>query len=305
MLSSDLKKIHITTHRKKIFIFGVLIALFGLTIFYKQNLYAAWMRFKLRNEYIVVSLTTTPHRINEIKPVLDFVLNENLPLKSLYLNVPYVFKRDNTPYVIPDWLQNDPRITILRPKDYGPGTKLLGTLEQAQLPPNAIIITVDDDITYPKNALLYLAYRAKQRSNYAVGFSGMNPHYNKQGLIVIDSLFGIGLKTVARDNAYVAVLEGFGGIAYRRKFFDDTIFAIEQAPRECRNSDDVYISYYLAKQGIPRQVLRTKHMYMEKIKWNEEVGFKADALHQLSPRPAERHRACVQFLKAQDPDVPF
>lgn len=277
----------------------------GFAFIYKQNLYELWMRIAVRNEYIVVSLTTTPYRINQMRPVIDFILQEKLPLKTVYVNIPYIFKRDNLEYKIPEWLENNDRITILRTKDYGPGTKLLGTLEQAQLPPNAIIITLDDDIKYPKNILLYLAYKAKSNPEVAAGLSGMNPHYNKQGVIITDSLTGIGLKFDKRPNASVAILEGFAGIAYRRHFFDNSIFALEDAPRECRNSDDLFISFYLAKQGIVRQVLRNKYMSLERVKWNEAVGFNKDALHQLSPTPAERHRACVVFMKSQDPNVKF
>ncbi|HSX21138.1 MAG TPA: hypothetical protein VLG38_08475 [Gammaproteobacteria bacterium] len=292
-------------YKTKIVLLSILSILIITPWSIRQTLFEWWMRFSLRNEHIVVSLTTTPYRVHSMRAVINFILAENIPLKALYVNIPYVFKRDNIEYVIPEYLLNDKRITVLRPNDYGPGTKLLGTLEQAKLPPDAILITVDDDIIYPKNILLYLAYKAKRNPNYAIGLSGMNPHYNRKGQIITDSLYGIGLKAVKRNNAFVAILEGFGSIAYRPKFFDASIFALENAPRECRNSDDLYISFYLAKRNVPRQVLRNKYMHLEKIGWNPGVGLNKDALHQLTPSPAERHRACVAFMKAQDPDVPF
>lgn len=263
------------------------------------------MRFALRNEYIVVSLTTTPYRVYPMRQVIEFVLAEKVPLKAIYVNLPYVFKRNNMPYPVPQYLTDNPRLTILRPKDYGPGTKLLGALEQAKLPANAIIITVDDDITYPKNILLHLAYKAKQNPDHAIGLSGMRPHYNRKGQIITDSLRGIGLKAIKENNALVPILEGFAGIAYRPRFFDKSVFEIENAPRECRNSDDIFFSFYLAKNNVPRQVLRSKYMFLEMVSWNEMVGFNHDALHQLSPTPAERHRACVAYLKETYPGVDF
>lgn len=283
----------------------VLFASFATIFSLRDNIYEAYMRWSIRKEYIVVSFTTTPYRIDKIKPVLDFLFAESIPIKTIYVNIPHIFKRDNIPYIIPTWLQQEVRVKILRTQDYGPGTKLLGTLEQANLPKNAIIITVDDDVQYPKNMLLYLAYKAKQNPSFAVGFSGMNPHYNKHGQIITDSLGGIGLKSDLRDKAFVSILEGFAGIAYRRKFFDDKVFNIQNAPRECINSDDLYLSFYLAEKGIPRQVVRTKAMSLDRIAWNPEVGLQQDALHQLSPRPAERHRACVAFMKEQNPKVIF
>jgi hypothetical protein len=284
---------------------AVLVFISIMLLVFAQNLQEFWMRWAVRNEYIVVSLTTTPYRIDKLQPVIDFILKENLPIKNVYLNIPFIFKRDNLEYTIPQYLQNNDRITLLRTKDYGPGTKLLGTLERAALPPTAIIITIDDDIKYPKNMLLYLAYKASKNPHRAVGFSGMNPHYNKRGLIITDSRSGIGLKPDYKNNASVSILEGFAGIAYRREFFDDSVFDILNAPRECINSDDLYLSFYLAKHNIVRQVIRVKHMSLDHIAWNPEVGFQEDALHQLSPVPAVRHRACVAYMKEQSPNVVF
>ncbi len=277
-----------------------------ISFIYKKQLYELWMFSSLKNEHIVVSLTTTPYRINSMQTVIDFILSEKIPLKNIYINIPYIFMRDNIEYNIPDWLQNkEQRLKILRTKDYGPGTKLLGTLEQATIPDNAIIITLDDDIRYPRNILLYLAYKASKNPSYAIGLSGMRPHYNKQGRIITDSPSGVGLKAIKKHNSFVPILEGFAGVAYRKHFFDDSIFSLTDAPRECRNSDDIYISFYLARKQIPKQLLRSKYMQLDKVAWNPVVGLSQDALHQLSPPPAERHRICVDYLKDRYPNVDF
>lgn len=301
-------KIHIAQFKElftKYWWLLVIAILLTLFLSLRQSLQETWMRFALRNEHIVVSLTTTPYRISSMREVIDFVLAEEIPLKTVYVNIPHLFKRDNLAYVIPSWLQNYPKVTILRTEDYGPGTKILGTLAQAHLPPKTIIITVDDDIKYPKNILLHLAYQAKKNPQHAVGFSGMMPHYNKRGQIITDSLSGIGLKANKQNGAHVSILEGFAGIAYRPEFFKPSVFEIEDAPRECKNSDDVFLSYHLAMNNIPRQVIRNKYMNLEKIAWNPSVGLNQDALHQLHPKPAERHRICVAYLKEKYPGVNF
>lgn len=293
-------------HKKVAIYVVVMISLILInTLYYQQQIIEMWMRYQLRKEYIVISLTTTPHRIKEIQPVIDFALQEKIPIKQIFLNIPHIFKRDNITYEIPISLQTNKAITILRTKDYGPATKLLGALEKAAIPDDAIIITLDDDIKYPKDMLLYLAYRAMQNPDYATGLSGMNPHYNKHKVIITDSLNGIGLKSNRKNYAFVSILEGFAGVAYRKHFFDPSIFEIENAPRECINSDDLYISFHLAKKGIPRQVLHTKEMNLDYITWNTAVGFNKDALHNLQPRPAERHRACVAFMRQHNPGVEF
>lgn len=102
--------------------------------------------------------------------------------------MPYVFKRKNVPYTIPTWLEKKQVITILRSKDYGPATKLLGTLAIFDLPSDTIIITVDDDVYYPDNLILQLAYKAKQNPNRAMKVLWVpNPDYDNNGNIPYDS----------------------------------------------------------------------------------------------------------------------
>ena len=132
----------------------------------------------------------------------------------------------------------------------------------------------------------------------------MNPHYDDHHQIVTSGP-GVGLKADFNNNATVAILEGFGGIAYRRKFFDNTIFEILHAPRECINSDDVYLSFYLAQHNIERKVLRETNMSLDYIVWDQVVGFNVDALHKLSPTPAERHKICIAYLQQKYPNVNF
>ncbi len=305
MFGQTTKKLKIFEHNPLYYVMVSVLIMLVSIYYFRKDLQEFWMRIALRNESIVISLTTTPYRINSMREVLDFVTAEKVPLKAIYVNIPYVFKRDNLEYKVPEWLKVYPNVTILRPDDYGPGTKLLGTLALASLPTDTIVITVDDDIKYPKNMLLYLAYYAMKNPHAAVGFSGMKPHYNKQGQIITDSPSGVGLKAIKQNGAHVPILEGFAGIAYRATFFKPSVFEISEAPRECRNSDDVFLSYHLAMNNIPRQVIRTKNMNLEKITWNPQVGLNQDALHQLHPHPAERHRICVAYLKERYPGVEF
>ncbi len=268
----------------------------------QQYLAERKMYQELENENIVVSFTTTPHRINDLKHVLDQLSAQNAPIKQIYISVPYIFKRDNIEYVIPDWLKTYPKVTILRTEDYGPGTKLLGVLAKGNLPPESIVITVDDDINYPKNLILQLAYKAKQYPDRAIGISGVNVYYNYDGNIIAS--WGNGLTQLYKPDAQVAILEGFGGVAYRPKFFDKDIFELANAPRDCYNSDDLYISFYLAKHNVPRQVLMNDYIDREDIAWNEPIGMNNDALHKLGP-PIDKHVSCIKYMKQNDPEVKF
>lgn len=260
------------------------------------------LKFALIHEDIVVSLTTTPHRINKIQPVLQTLFKQNVKVKKIYLNIPYKFKRDNLEYVIPEWLQNESRITILRTDDYGPATKLLGLLEQVQLPAKTIIITVDDDVYYPQNLILHLAYQAKKFPNSVIAVSGADIDYDANGKIRSP---GHGTIDVTDPGALVDVVSGFGGIAYRAGFFDATIFQIQEAPNACYIHDDFYISFYLARHNIPRRIVNNKLLSMANIRWNAEVGFQKDALFKITPLRAEICKTCLEYMRAQYANVDF
>ncbi len=271
-------------------------------IYNKQPFVELYMRWRLLGQPIVVSFTTTPTRLNKIQPTVKTILKQNLNVDAIYLNVPYFSKRDNAPYTIPDWLRDEKKITILRTQDYGPGTKLLGLLEQTDLKPNTIIITVDDDVFYPNNLFLQLAYKAMQNPNYAVGISGVDPDYDSQGLISTKSQMG----TIERydQQGFVSILQGYGGIAYRRSFFKEDIFDLDQMPI-CRNTDDMFFSFYLAKNAHPRLMLRNDYINIYPILWYNSIGTDTDALHKQTPKPAFKNRDCVAALKAQNPGVVF
>jgi len=253
------------------------------------------MRYALKNEYIVISLSTTPYRIDKIGPTLATILAQKAPIKTIYLNIPYVFKRDNTVYQIPEWLSNNNKIKILRSDDYGPATKLLGTLANANLPAHAIIITLDDDVYYPDNLILQLAYKAKLQPERAIGLIGAN----------LDPAAELGITKIKKNDAIVSILQGYSGIAYRRYFFDNTVFEISKTPPECINSDDIYLSYYLARHGIQRQVLHNAYISACDVRWQTDIGTDNYSLHMLTPTPAEKHKNCMNFLTTQYSQVAF
>jgi len=264
--------------------------------YYRQVFIDIWMKFCLHDEYIIVSLTTTPHRINKIQNTLQTILAQNAPIKKIYLSIPHKFKRDNLEYHIPKWISDNKKITIIRTEDYGPATKLLGVLEQVKLPPDAIIITVDDDVFYPKHLILNLAYRAKLNPNYAIGIIGANPDPTNLKL---------GLVKKYESGTFASILQGYAGVAYRARFFDNTIFNILQSPPDCIKSDDLYLSFHLAKRNIPRQVFRTNTLHECVIGWDNPIGTSSDALHVIAVNPADKHRACISFMKQHDPNVVF
>lgn len=266
-------------------------------LFYQQNIVENYMQWKLKDANIVISLTTTPHRIHKISAVIDSLTNQNAPLKDIYLSVPYEFKRDNLRYDIPIWLASNPSVTILRTQDYGPATKLLGLLSSKKFAPETIIITVDDDIVYPRNTILHLAYQALQHPENAIGLSGADL-YNSLELVAKNDA-GLGLKRRNNYAGLVTVLQGYAGIAYRAGFFQDDIFALETFPASCISSDDLTFAFYLESHNVPRRSIANKYINTSKINSETILATSVDALQKQIPLPPDKHAACLSFLRGK------
>src|SRR3954454_7342004 len=77
-------------------------------------------------------MTTIPTRIDEIRPVIEAVLAQSVPIERLELNIPYKCIRTNEPYTIPMWLDGMDRVMIFRTEDYGSITKVAPTFLRYQ-----------------------------------------------------------------------------------------------------------------------------------------------------------------------------
>lgn len=96
---------------------------------------------------IYVSLTTIPERVKNLNKSIESILKQTKRPDKIFINIPKEYKRfkeiinDNQ---IPKFSDNI--IEITRCKDYGPGTKLLGSLNKINK--NSLIILLDDDHIY-------------------------------------------------------------------------------------------------------------------------------------------------------------
>jgi len=96
---------------------------------------------------IYVSLTTIPQRIKNINKSIDSLLNQTKKPDKIFLNIPFKYRRFAETIKdeeIPKFASKI--IEITRCEDYGPGTKLLGSLNK--LEKNSLLILADDDHVY-------------------------------------------------------------------------------------------------------------------------------------------------------------
>src|SRR5437868_1242441 len=124
---------------------------------------------------VIVSLSTVPERIGNLRPTIRSLLRQTRPPDEIVLAIPEFSIREQRPYVVPEQVSRWPRLRVLDcRKDWGPATKFIPVVreELAAGRGDTLIMVVDDDRMYPRDALeTYLHYN-KQMPDAALCFRG-------------------------------------------------------------------------------------------------------------------------------------
>ncbi|RLN50038.1 hypothetical protein BBJ29_002749 [Phytophthora kernoviae] len=222
---------------------------------------------------VVVSLTTTPSRLDKVMESVRSLVKQSLEPDQIYVNIPEgPMKRhpersyDDTE--MPAELQKlAPLVRVNRCVDDGPATKLLGAL---RLEKNAstLIITLDDDFEYPPELVASLAWEAVAKPDDALGVCGwgMLPMWHQVGVVP----------------AYVPDVE-----------------ALADIPSVCVTVDDVWIAGYLRTVEERHSALISKRLDPLDPKWKKEEAKSIEQQMTLSSFNHEHqvHYKCVQALE--------
>jgi hypothetical protein len=124
---------------------------------------------------VIASLSTVPDRIDNLRPTILSLLKQTRPPEEIVLAIPEFSVRERRPYVVPRHISRLPRVRVLRCReDWGPATKFIAAIqdELAMGRENTLIMVVDDDRLYPRDALeTYLHYN-EQLPDAALCFRG-------------------------------------------------------------------------------------------------------------------------------------
>lgn len=248
----------------------------------------------LRDHKAYISLTTSPLRIKKIHEMLESL--DLSHIEKVYINLPYRFGRDNSLYRIPDQLLKNPKVKILRiSNDYGPITKMIPSNAVAKKhDPGSLVISVDDDIAYPKGMVNELIFQSIHHEHAVVSSSGGDfPDGNLNwDLPRFPKRANFEVPYQREQSGYVDFVEGYGAIIYRSGDIDvNFLKALSNYTKTCFVSDDLVISFALAIENIPRMNV-----------WNKY--FNRDALHPLSyglQGDALHHGAGLEGTHFEDP----
>ena len=118
---------------------------------------------------IYVSLTTIPQRVKNLNKSVESLLKQSKKPDKIFVNIPLKYKRfketidDNK---IPKF--DNSAVEITRCEDYGPGTKLLGSLDKFEK--NSLLILADDDHVYEDYMIEKFFYFYSKAPNNAYSF---------------------------------------------------------------------------------------------------------------------------------------
>jgi hypothetical protein len=207
---------------------------------------------------VIASLSTVPDRINNLRPTIRSLLKQTRPPDEIVLAIPEFSVRERRPYVVPKYISRLPRVRVLRCReDWGPATKFIAAIQDELVEgrENTLIMVVDDDRLYPRDALETYLYYSEQLPNAALCFRGAA----MPSTLDWDDAKMIYAKDL-REPRPVAVITGCGSYLVRARFFDRSLWNYSGAPSVAFYIDDIWISACLSRRGVKRYVVPASAM---------------------------------------------
>ncbi len=207
---------------------------------------------------IIASLSTVPDRIGNLRPTIRSLLKQTRPPDEIVLAIPEFSVREQRPYIVPKYISSLPRVRVLRCReDWGPATKFIAAIqdELASGRENTLILVVDDDRLYPRDAVETYLYYSEQLPNAALCFRGAA----MPSTLDWDDAKMIYAKDL-REPRPVAVITGCGSYLVRPRFFDGSLWDYSGAPTVAFYIDDIWISAWLSRRGVKRYVVPASAM---------------------------------------------
>src|SRR6266404_8429562 len=207
---------------------------------------------------VIASLSTVPERIGNLGPTIRCLLRQTRPPDEIVLGVPEFSIREQRPYAVPKYISRWQRLRVLHcGKDWGPATKFIPIVQEelAAGRGNTLIMVVDDDRLYPRDALETYLHYSEQLPEAALCFRGAamprSLDWRDAKMIRASEL---------REPRRVAVITGCGSYLIQPGFFDKLLWDYSRAPRGAFYMDDIWISGCLTRRNVKRYVVPASAM---------------------------------------------
>ena len=242
------------------------------------------------NRRLIASFSTLPARIKNLEPMLRSLLEQTRPPDEIILSLPRFSVRQGKEYVVPAYLENIPRLRILRcEKDWGPATKFIPVIQEELVGSrgDTLIMVVDDDRTYPNDAVeTYLHYHA-QLPDAALGFRGALMPNN-----FVWFMPKVFRANQIREPKRVAVITGTASYLIQPRFFDSALWDYSDSPPSAFYMDDIWISGCLDRRGVKKYVVPASAM-MRTVpqQWGTMT------LYDVPKGPVRTNTEAIQFFR--------
>ena len=156
-------------------------------------------------------------------------------------------------YAVPSYLESIPRVRILRcEKDWGPATKFVPIIQEelAAGHGRTLMMVVDDDRIYPRDALEIFLHYHQQMPDAALCFRGALIPRN-----LVWFMPKVFRASQIREVKRVAVITGTASYLIQPRFFDSTSWDYSNAPPSAFYMDDIWISAQLDRRGVDKFVV--------------------------------------------------
>jgi len=210
-----------------------------------------------------ISITTIPSRLSKIHLTLESFEKQSLLPKKVFLNIPNKYLRfPNEKIQIPDLSNKFEKIDIQinRGEDFGPGTKLMGGINN--LDDFDYVILLDDDSIYHSKICEYLNAHYNEDNDTAYSFFTVK---------IYDLVMGQGTDGFLIPTKYLKKI---------KEFFDIYV----RGNKYTMLNDDFWISFYLAKYlEKPVKITSLEHKTVEYMgsKYIYENHSQINPLHKL------------------------
>jgi len=213
---------------------------------------------KSDDRHVIASLSTVPERIGNLGPTIRSLLRQTRLPDEIVLAVPEFSIREQRPYMVPKYVSRWPRLRVLHcRKDWGPATKFIPIVQEelAAGHGNTLIMVVDDDRVYPRDALETYLHYSEQLPEAALCFRGAamprSRDWRDAKMIYASQL---------RQPQPAAVITGCGSYLIQPRFFDESLWDYSRAPRGAFYMDDIWISGCLNRRDVKRYVVPASAM---------------------------------------------
>lgn len=228
----------------------------------------------LKKHKVYITMTTSPMRLSKIRAVLATL--DLTFVSKIYIVLPYRYGRDNKKYSQKtiNKIKKFPKVHIIRvKKDLGPITKMIPVIEKMR-DSKALVISIDDDVAYPIGMVNEMIYQKVVKSPGCIIEGGESIFHRGD----IHNFRKLWPQKKKKRKPHTDIVEGWEGIVYNKKLTDTKMMRkLSKLSLDCKLSDDIIISYVLAKHDICRKQINNQYSHNGHP---FEYGAQADALHQ-------------------------